>query len=99
MPRPSRMPERRPLTPDEIAAATYVGSAEHKADRWWGGLPGAWTGPDGRARRAKKQQTTICRKVGERDRADATAWVREALATGQVRFLEGDKTYPKHIWL
>lgn len=28
----------------------------------------------------------------------ATAWVREALKQGQVRFFEGDKIYPKHIW-
>ena len=98
MPRPKQIPERRPLTPEEIGAASYVGSAEHKAGRWWGGLPEAWVEADGSSSRPKKQQTTICRKVTEADRQKASYWVRAALAAGQFRFFEGDKTYPKHIW-
>ncbi|MFD2237673.1 hypothetical protein [Aureimonas populi] len=53
---------------------------------------------DGKARRPKKEHTTICPKVTEQEREEASRWVRVALALGQLRFLEGDKTYPKHIW-
>ena len=50
------------------------------------------------ARRPKKQNTTICPRTTEAERDEASAWVRTALKAGQVRFFEGDKTYPKHIW-
>jgi len=66
--------------------------------RWWGGLPRAWEGPGGKATRPKREHTNICRKVTEAERDEATSWVRAALAAGQVRFFEGDKTFPKHIW-
>jgi hypothetical protein len=98
MPRPKQIPPRPALTSPAIAAATYVGSADHKADRWWGGLPRAWESPGGGATRPKKEHTTICRKITEEDRREASRWVRAALAAGQIRFFEGDQTYPKHIW-
>jgi hypothetical protein len=86
------------LTSEEVAAACYVGSAEHKVAQWWGGLPKAWESQYGSASRPRKEHTTICRKVTDADRAEASCWVRAALAAGQLRFFEGDKTYPKHIW-
>lgn len=67
-------------------------------ERWWDGLPRAWEVPNGEAKRPKKEHTTICRKVTEQDREEASRWVRAALAAGQLRFREGDQTYPKHIW-
>lgn len=98
MPRPKQIPPHRPLTTEQIAAARYVGSAEHKVVRWWGGLPNARERPDGTARRAGKQHTTICRRATQQDQAEASEWVRAALAAGQLRFRDGDTTYPKHIW-
>lgn len=98
MPRPKQVPPRDPLRRTEIEAATYVGSGEHKATRWWGGLPEAWIGSDGEARRSKKEHTTICPKVTAEEREEASRWVQIALAAGQLRYFEGDKTYPKHIW-
>jgi hypothetical protein len=98
MARPRQLPLRNPLTVDEIRLASYVGSAEHKAERWWGGRPFAKVGQDGVARRPKKEHTTICPKVTTDGRNQATIWVREALSRNQLRFFEGDKTYPKHIW-
>lgn len=98
MPKPRQMRERAGLTPKQIAAASYVGSPEHKAKRWWGGLPGARTSLGGVARRPKKVHTTICPKTTKRDRDEATLWVREALTAGHYRYCDGDKTYPKHIW-
>lgn len=98
MPRPSQLPTRLPLSNTEIAKASYVGSKEHKAKRWWNGLPGAKIGKDGKARRPKKLKTTICWLVEDSDRTRASQWVRHALRTGQARYYEGDKRYPKHIW-
>src|SRR5258708_34934167 len=98
MPRPQQIPRRAPLTADQIAAASYVGSGEHTAVAWWGGLPQARVGKDGKARRPKKQNTTLCRRTTEAERDEASRWVKEALTKGQLRFFEGDKTYPKHIW-
>ena len=98
MPRPRQIPIRAPLTREQIDAASYVGSAEHKAKRWWAGPPEAKFGRDGVARRPKKAHPTICRKVTPAERDEATFWVREALEKGQLKFFEGDKTYPKHIW-
>lgn len=86
------------MTEVEIRLASYVGSEEHKARRWWGGLPAAYAGPDGKAKRPKKQFTSICPLLRASDRNRATDWVREALMLGQLRFRDGDKTYPKHIW-
>lgn len=98
MPRPKQVPTRPPLTREEVEAASYVGSAEHKVTRWWGGLPKAWETADGTASRPKREHTTICRKVTEEDRAEASRWVRAALTAGQLRYSEGDKIYPKYIW-
>lgn len=98
MPKPKQMPARAPLTEEQIAGASYVGSPEHKVKRYWGGLPQAWVGPDGQARRPKKQKTNICHRISEEDRMEASAWVRAALRKGQLRYCDGDSTYPKHIW-
>lgn len=98
MPRPKQIPPRTPLTADQIAAASYVGSGEHKSVKWWGGRPLAKIGKDGVARRPRKQLTTICPRVTDAEREEASGWVRFALAAGQLRYFEGDKTYPKHIW-
>ena len=59
--RPKQLPPRTPLSPEQIEGASYVGSAEHKVERWWGGLPEGYVGPSGKATRPKKQQTTIAR--------------------------------------
>jgi hypothetical protein len=98
MPRPDQVPVHVPLTDQQINAAKYEGSGEHKSERWWGGLPLAKTGRNGVARRPKKELTTICPLVTQQDQNNATTWVQFALRNGQFRFFEGDKKYPKHIW-
>ena len=98
MARPRQLPTRPDLSESEIQAACYVGSPEHKTERWWGGLPEAYIGPDGVARRPGKQFTTICPRVTAAERDAATDWVRIALRRKQYRYYEGDKTYPKHLW-
>ncbi len=50
------------------------------------------------ARRPGRQLTTICPKTTDEQREEASVWVRRALARRQVRFYEGDGTYPKHLW-
>ena len=95
MGRPRQTPPRPALTEDEIAAAFYVGSGEHKVSRWWGGLPLAHIGPDGTASRPGRQDTTICRLTTEDERKRTTCWIRIALAGRHYRFYDGD---PKHIW-
>jgi hypothetical protein len=96
--RPAQIPQRSTLDPNLIQIAAYVGSPEHKAQRWWGGLPAAYVDDDGEASRPGKQQTTICPLVTEDDRLRATEWVRAALESGQFRFYEGDKDFPRYIW-
>ena len=98
MARPKQIPTRSPLTQAQIERALYVGSKEHKAKRWWGGLPGARLGREGVARRPKKQLTSICELVSDADQKRATYWVRESLRLGRFSYCEGDQTYPKHIW-
>lgn len=98
MPRPRQEAPRRTPSLRDIEAARYVGSAEHKVERWWGGLPEAYENAEGNARRPKRQTTTICRRIGEADRDEATGWVRHALARGQFKFVEGDKTFPRYLW-
>jgi hypothetical protein len=99
MPRkPKQLPERKHLTEEQIAAASYVGSPEHKQHAWWGGLPAAYVPEWGQASRLDKQQTTICPLVTAADRAKATEWVRAALRAGNVRFYEADQVFPKKIW-
>lgn len=102
MKRPPQQPGRVPLGRAErqilAARASYVGSKEHKAKRWWGGLPGIRYGSEGKPVREKREKTTICDLVADADRARATIWVRAAIESGQFRFLEGDQDFPKHIW-
>ncbi len=98
MKRPSQIPARLQLTAEKIEEATYEGSPEHKSQAWWGGLPEAYVGPDGVAKRHGKQKTTICPLVAEDDRNLATQWVREALTRGQVKYVESDRDYPRYIW-
>jgi len=95
---PKQIPSRELLTETLIAGASYVGSPEHKTQRWWGGLPAAYVGPDGMATRPKKQTTTVCHLIGEADRLVATDWLREALRRQQLRYYEADQVFPKHIW-
>lgn len=96
--RPSQLPKRAALSSEQIHAARYVGSPEHKAQRWWGGLPKAFADDSGVATRPDKEDTTICPLYTEADRDKATVWVQDALRLGQFRFYEGDKDYPKKIW-
>lgn len=96
--RPGQIPPRAPLTPEQIHSARYVGSPEHKADRWWGGLPAGRVGRDGLLHRPRKQRTTICPLTSEAERDEATGWVQQALASGQFEFQEGDKVYPFRLW-
>jgi hypothetical protein len=96
--RPAQLPLRAALTPEQIDTARYIGSPEHKAARWWGGLPEAHVDADGVARRPGKQLTTICPLVGEAERDMATNWVRQALREGQLRYFEADKDFPKRLW-
>jgi hypothetical protein len=96
--RPGQLPPRTPVTPLQVGIATYVGSAEHKQRRWWGGLPAAYVGPDCVATRPKKQTTTIFPLVSEADHGISTKWVREALSLGQFRYYEADQGCPNHIW-
>lgn len=98
MKRPVQMPARAALTQAQIDIATYAGSPEHKEKRWWGGLPQAYVGADGKAKRPKRQTTTICPLINEHEKARATLWVRAALMAGQMRFCDGDKDFPHDIW-
>lgn len=96
--RPNQVPTRPLPSPAEIERARYVGSGEHKAVRWWGGLPLARVGKQGVAERTRKQKTTICPMISVAERDTATSWVKAAIQAGQYRFREGDKDFPKHIW-
>jgi hypothetical protein len=96
--RPRQIPARAPLTNAQICAATYVGSKEHKIKRWWGGMPGARLGKDGKAHRPNKERTTICPLVTAAERDIATGWVRAALANGWFEYHDADQEYPARIW-
>jgi hypothetical protein len=96
--RPKQIPPRPPLTQAQIGVATYVGSAEHKEYRWWGGLHNAYVGEQGTATRPKKQDTTICPLIHVADRTLATTWVRAALHANQLRYYEADQAFPKKVW-
>lgn len=101
MKRPKPIPNlSRDQSDLDLAAnsATYVGSQEHKAKRWWGGLPGVRVRKDGRIQRPKKQHTTVCHLVTEEDQNKATLWVREAIRKGNCRFVDGDGCFPKQVW-
>ena len=79
-----------------------MGSPEHKDRKWWGGLPMARQLPGGNIGRPRKRTTTLCPLTTEagrlQARLQAIEWVRSAIANGQYRFFEGDKTFPKKIW-
>jgi hypothetical protein len=96
--RPGQIPTRVPLGPDRIQTASYVGSAEHKKSAWWGGYPDAFVNQNGLATRPGKQLTTICPLTTEAERQTATEWVQKALQSGQLRYYEGDKDFPKRLW-
>jgi hypothetical protein len=96
--RPRQIPIRPALSEEKIKSASYVGSAEHKAKRWWGGLPLGYVNQSGRATRPKKQQTTICPFTTEAERLMATRWVHHALRAGQVKYYESDRDFPARIW-
>jgi len=72
------MPARPALSEGQIQAARYVGSPEHKDQKWWGGLPQAFAGINGVATRPDKEDTTICTLYSEEDRERATMWVQSA---------------------
>ena len=98
MKRPARIPQRHPQSDAEVEEfardASYVGSPEHKAKRWWGGRPETRIGKDGKARRPGKQLTTICPLGTSGDLLRATKWIREAIRQRRFRFVEGDKRFP-----
>lgn len=75
------------------ARAAYHGSTQHKERCSWLGLP------ESRGRLAAGVKTTICRLVTNKDRAQATAWVRQAITNGQYKFVDGDRDFPKHVRL
>jgi hypothetical protein len=103
------MPAKRPnqestLRPRNEAArralasrARYVGSDEHKTERWWGGLPARYS-KKRKPARYKKQKTTICPLTTEAERDIATGWVQAAIRAGHYEFFEGDQEFPKHLW-
>src|SRR2546425_8335758 len=102
MKRPRQVPQKGPINQAErvalAARASYLGSKEHKAKRWWGGLPAVRYDKEGKPVREKKEKTTICDLVTDEDRARATAWIRAAIERGQFEFLEGDQDFSKHVW-
>lgn len=83
---------------DLALQARYVGSAEHKIQRWWGGKPAGRQLPGGKVGRMRKRVTTICPLSSAEDRSRATEWVRRAILAGQYKFVEADKRFPKKIW-
>lgn len=103
---PPKRPPQRPRRADLLQAerealaahAMYVGSPEHKDEKWWGGLPMARQLPKGKIGRRGKQTTTLCPLTTEEDRHRATEWVRLAIANGQYRFFQNDQAFPKKIW-
>ena len=66
--------------------ARYVGSSEHKNAGWWGGVPAAGS----RGRRL----TTICPMTSDKYKHTATMWLRQAIASGQYKFVRGDLDFP-----
>lgn len=88
---PLSVAERRDLA----VRARYVGSAEHKVHRWWGGMPMARQLPGGQIGRRGQQTTTVCPLTKEEDRTQATEWVRKAILAGQYQFVEADQDFPK----
>ena len=96
---PNRLQAPPTLTSAQIESASYEGSPEHKAKRWWGGLPEARPGPDGGYSRPGKQETTVCPLVTEKDRDKATSWIQDALRAGNFKRVQNDKVFPRYLWL
>ena len=100
--RPSQRPGRPELSDVQRRALAsrvrYVGSAEHKIDGWWGGMPAARQLRGGRVGRPGKQATTVCPLTTKEDRDRATEWLRIAIREGRYRFVESDQDFPKHVW-
>lgn len=80
------------------AKARYVGSGEHKAGRWWGGLSQVPRDRGGKPKRPGKATTTICPLTQAADRDRATKWIATALKDSQFLFGLGDKDYPRYVW-
>ena len=36
--------------------------------------------------------------TSDEDRRTATAWLRQAIRSGQYKFVRGDLDFPKHVW-
>ena len=53
---------------------------------------------DGKARRPKKQQTTICPLLSKEDQKLATEMVREAIRKGEFKIVAGNEKFPDRIW-
>lgn len=75
-----------------------MGSAEHKGERWWGGLPRARQLPGGGLGRRHRQHTTLCPLTSSDGRRRATDWLRKAISAGQYVFQEGDQLFPRKVW-
>lgn len=93
------MPPRRPGRPqpeapedleDVAERCDYVGSEEHKDQRWWQGMP--WP------RNHPRDVATICSLVTERDRDQATEWIREAIKNGQFGRKDWRNGFPRRVW-
>ena len=84
--------------PTLAVEASYKGSAEHKVERWWGGLAKAKQRPRGGIGRPGKQRTTPCPLTSEADRQRANGWLRHAILAGRYLFVEGDQRFPKKVW-
>lgn len=100
-PKQKQMPRSRSTAElQELAAsACYVGSSEHKVVRWWGGLPTGKQLPGNKIGRRERKITTICPLYTKEHRKIATGWVRQAIADGNCKFPQGEKRYPKKIWI
>ena len=91
-----RRPSRRQVVeiPDNLAALAerceYVGSEEHKDQRSWLGLP--------RPRRRPRNVATICPLVTEKDRQQATRWVRNAILERNFDRTDWRNGFPRKIW-
>ena len=79
-------------------AARYIGSSEHKIERWWGGYPKAKQLPGGRVGRHGKQQTTVCHLTSKADQIRANRWLQQAIRQKHFAFFETDQRYPKKVW-
>lgn len=92
----ARRPSRRQTVdiPSDLTALAerceYVGSTEHKDQRSWLGLP--------RPRRRPRDVATIRPLVTERDRAQATNWVRSAIVQGNFDRTGWRNGFPRKIW-